>query len=197
MEMEEALDRFLARYAPPSPLSGEARLALAPHVSLWRRQRRECLVQAGTVLHEVFFVLRGAVRSYYLSEGIEVSTWFAFEDELVGSFESYVHGRPSRETLELMEEADLLVLHLRTLRPELQRSLVLSNLVRVLVEEYTAFLEARLSALQFRSAQERYEWLERFEPETLKRVPVQHLASYLGVTRETLSRIRARRRPIL
>ncbi|MDX2284206.1 MAG: Crp/Fnr family transcriptional regulator [Bacteroidia bacterium] len=195
--MEEALDRFLARYAPQFQPFGEGRLALAPHVSRWQRPRRDCLVQAGEVLHEVFFVLRGAVRSYYLSEGTEVNTWFAFEDELVGSFESYVHGRPSRETLELMEDTELLVLHLRTLRPELQHSLVLSNLVRVLVEEYTAFLEARLSALQFSSASERYEWLERFEPEALKRVPVQHLASYLGVTRETLSRIRAQRRPLL
>lgn len=195
--MEEALDRFLARYAPQFQPSGEGRLALAPHVSRWQRPRRDCLVQAGEVLHEVFFVLRGAVRSYYLSEGTEVNTWFAFEDELVGSFESYVHGRPSHETLELMEDTELLVLHLRTLRPELQHSLVLSNLVRVLVEEYTAFLEARLSALQFSSARERYEWLERFEPEALKRVPVQHLASYLGVTRETLSRIRAQRRPLL
>jgi CRP-like cAMP-binding protein len=72
-------------------------------------------------------------------------------------------------------------------------NLELSNLVLALVEEYAAFLHYRLNALQFQSAQERYKELLKHESEMLQRVSLTHIASYLGVSRETLSRMRAKK----
>ncbi|MFN8923025.1 MAG: Crp/Fnr family transcriptional regulator [Sphingobacteriia bacterium] len=149
------------------------------------------LIPAGIMHVYGYFMLQGAARSYFFRDAHEVSSWFAFEGEVVGSLSCYL-GQPAREQVELLEDSLLISVHLPGLRKLSDSSLLAATLVRRILEEYTLFLEDRLSYLQFGSAKQKLEALIRQEPDVFRRVPLTHIASYLGMSRETLSRIRAR-----
>jgi CRP-like cAMP-binding protein len=82
--------------------------------------------------------------------------------------------------------------NLRTLKPLTHSNLQIINFIRAVIEEYAQFLEDRLFNSQFMSAMERYELLLKHQPQALQRVPLTYIASYLGISRETLSRLRGK-----
>lgn len=135
--------------------------------------------------------MKGAVRSYYLKDGVEVNTWFAFENEMVGSLHNYKN-LPSRETFQLVENAELIAIKLRTLKPLVYTHIQVSNFITAIIEEYALFLEDRIYFSQLTNSMERYLHLLEYEPHIFKRIPLTYIASYLGISRETLSRLRAK-----
>ena len=188
---EKALVAFLEHYCSSSIFDALGREEIKGHLSVGDGQKGERLIQEGKYHPYMYFLQKGAARSYYLKDGTEVNTWFAFENEIVGSFQNYLNN-PSQESIELLEDSCLIVIHLTPLQKLLSSSIQVSNFVRLIVEEYTAFLEERVFNLQFMSSMERYLYLLEHEPKILRRVSLTHLSSYLGIARETLSRLRAK-----
>lgn len=186
-----SLDNFLDHYGPLSVFTESDKREITAHLTFISSETGTILVREGQTHHYVYFLVQGAVRSFYLKDGVEVNTWFAFENDIVGSFQNYL-GRPSKETIALLEDCCLVAINLSTLKPQVSQSLPVSNFVRHVIEEYTGFLEERLFKLQFTSGMDRYRYLVENEPETFHRVPLTYIASYLGFTRETLSRLRAK-----
>ena len=139
-----------------------------------------------------YIILSGGVKSYYLKDSKEVCTWFAFENEPVGSMATF-QGLPSNETVEFLEDSTMLRIHMKKLKELAQQDLSISQLLNDLLMEYILFTEEKFRQLQFMTAQERYAALLDKEPDVLQRVSLTDIASYLGVSRETLSRIRAMR----
>lgn len=137
-----------------------------------------------------YVILTGAAKSYYFKDAKEVCIWFAFENEAIGSMATF-QGLPSRETVESLEETDLIQLQIEELKELAQRELAISQLVSEMILEHAMFVEEKLRQLQFMTAQERYTTLLDKTPGILQRVSLTDIASYLGVSRETLSRIRA------
>ena len=137
-----------------------------------------------------YIILEGAAKAYYLTDGKEVCNWFAFENEAIGSMSTFL-GLPSNETIVLLEDAHLLQIQLQQLKELAQRDLSTSQFLNGLLIEQMMYTEERLRQLQFMTAQERYAALLEKEPAVLQRVSLTDIASYLGVSRETLSRIRA------
>ncbi len=185
------IERFLARYCDPLHFDEAGREKIRRHLSLRTAARGTALVREGQYHSAVYYLAQGAVRSYYLKDGIEVNTWFAFEDEVVGSFQNYLE-RPARETIEVVEDARLICIQFETLKPLIPVDPQVGNFTRALIEEYTDFLEERLCQLQHRSSMERYLSLLENEPEVFQRIPLTYIASYLGMARETLSRLRGK-----
>lgn len=138
-----------------------------------------------------YFITKGAARSYYLKEGLEVNTWFAFENEFVGSLQNY-RQEISTETVEFMEDSECLRVDLALLKEQQAEDIFVSNFVCAVIEEYALFLEEKLRLLQHKEGIERYLHVVENEPYLLQRVPLGHLASYLGIARETLSRLRSK-----
>ncbi len=190
MENSQISD-FLDHYGSSSAFTEADKQVIKRHLTLLSLEKGAVLIREGQTHHHVYFLVQGAVRGFYLKEGVEVSTWFAFENEIVGSFQNYL-GNPSKETIVLLEDCRLIGINLSTLRPQVEKSLPISSFVRRIIEEYTAFLEERLAELQFTNGVDRYHYLLKNEPEIFQRVPLTYIASYLGFTRETLSRIRAK-----
>ncbi len=191
--MNHLITSLVHRYEARTRLSA-ATVALLQQVSRTvTLLKNDKLIEAGTYAQYVYFLVKGTIRSYYLKDGTEVNTWFAFDGELVGSFDTYLLQQAAPETVEALEPCELLALDIQLLKKELLVNLEVSNLVRVMIEEYAAFLQARINALQFQTAEQRYSWLLQYEPETLQRVSLTHIASYLGVSRETLSRMRGKK----
>ena len=150
------------------------------------------LLEQGEVCGYLYFLSEGVVRQIYHQEDREITSWFAFEGEFVNSFFSFVSRRPSLESIVLVSDCKLLILSYEGLQYLYQKDLIWNKVGRLVMERYFIELEERLFAMQLHSAAERYDKLLQKHPYILSKVKLGHLASYLGVTQETLSRIRAK-----
>ena len=149
------------------------------------------MISEGKRHHYIYLILKGSVKSYYSKESKEVCVWFSLENEIIGTT-STIQGGASKETLELLEDSELVKLNIEKIKELAQTDLSISNLLNNLWEEHAIFLEERLYQLQFMNSHERYKVLIKNTPEILQRVSLTDIASFLGLSRETLSRIRAK-----
>ncbi|MCI4647146.1 Crp/Fnr family transcriptional regulator [Phaeodactylibacter sp.] len=186
--MEKSIKDFLRKYIAHS---NHASGVLGTCFSVVQYPKKALLIEEGQYARKAYYMISGAARSYYLQDGIEVCTWFAFEEDLLGNLQSY-GGRPSSESIQLLEDSTLIEIRLEQLKKLAEKDLNASHLVTGVLEEYALFLEERLAHAQFMSSMDKYHALMEGEPEVFQRVSLTHIASYLGISRETLSRLRAK-----
>lgn len=150
------------------------------------------LISEGKRHHYFYLIMKGGVKSYYAKESKEVCTWFAFENEIIGTT-STLQGLPSNESIQLLEDSILIRFNTQKMNELTQTNLKMCQLLNSLWTEHSLFLESRLRLLQFANCQERLEALIKYNSDILQRVSLTDIASFLGVSRETLSRIRAKK----
>ncbi|WP_276495706.1 Crp/Fnr family transcriptional regulator [Pontibacter litorisediminis] len=149
------------------------------------------LFREGEVSHKVFFIDQGIARAFCYRNDQEVTFWFGAEGDLIFSYYSYVANLPGYETVELLERSVVYAVDLNRLQELYLSNIELANWGRKLAEYELIKTEERFMAFQFQSATERYKALLKQNPELVQRVQLNQIASYLGVTQVTLSRIRA------
>jgi CRP-like cAMP-binding protein len=189
--MDIIFDKFIQQYSINQQLSELTKGEINTHLSILNFDKKYILIRENQYHDFAYFVITGAVRSYYLKDGIEVNTWFAFENDMVGSLHNF-RNLPSRETFELVENTSLISINLRSLKPLIYSNIEISNFINAIIEEYAVFLEDRIFNSQLMNSLERYEALLKNEPHVLKRIPLTYIASYLNISRETLSRLRGK-----
>lgn len=150
------------------------------------------LLQEGQVCRHLYFLEKGASRGYYYLDGKEITHWFGFENDFVTSFHSFITGEPAVENIQLLEGSILWSISKEQLTGLFDRYHDIERLVRIAYEKYYIRLEERYVNAQFRTAAERYERLLEQTPHIPERVPLGYIASYLGISQETLSRVRGR-----
>lgn len=156
--------------------------------------RKRLLCEQGNYVNHLYFIESGLVRMFYINkQGKDVTYGFYTENQFVTVPESFFGHTASRYYLELLEDSVLYAVnqkdHLR-LAADFQEVRIIENHV---LREFLLKTSDRIVALQFLSAEERYRMLDESQPSILQRAPLGAIASYLGITQETLSRIRARR----
>ena len=154
--------------------------------------KNECLLTEGQVCRHLYFLEEGALRGFYNLDGKEITHWFGFEKDFVTSFHSFITHEPAVETIQLLEGSTLWRISKETLTELFNHYHEIERLVRIAYEKYYIRLEERFVNAQFKTATERYEDLLLHTPYILERVPLGHIASYLGISQETLSRIRSK-----
>ena len=117
--------------------------------------------------------------------------WFEFKNEVIGTITTY-EGLPSKETIELLEDSELIKFNIEKIKELTLTNLSISHLINDLIIEHTLCIEERLYQLKFMSSQKRYKVLHETIPEIFQKVSLTDIASYLGISRETLSRIRSK-----
>lgn len=188
MTQEEVIDDFISSLK--ASLSQKAIELLLPELSVLVFPKKHLLVKEGKTSKQVFWIVSGAVRSFYIHNGKEINTWFAFENEIAGSLRNYT-GRPSRESVELLEESTLIALNIEGLQRLSKMNVELAHFIHAGILEYALYLEDKVYHIHLKSARERFKALLEHEPEVFQRVSLTHIASFLGISRETLSRLRA------
>lgn len=155
---------------------------------------KDCpVLEAGDVSDHIYFVEAGILRSFCQIDGRCVTRWFCFPDHFATAYFSFVYRRPSEDTIVAVTDVQLLSLSYTNLQYLTQRDGVWIDLNRRLLEtHYTAAME-RIMAFQTQSAAERYRQLLREQPQIESLVPLGQIASFLGMSPETLSRLRRRR----
>lgn len=149
-------------------------------------------VQAiGHTCRTIYFVWKGALRIHYFKEDIDITESFEFENSFVARAESLFTGRPSRKAIEAIEASELIAIDSRKLFALFDSHPGLERLFRKIIEASYVTTINRIESLQFHTAEERYAMLLKERPDVLQRVPLKFIASYLGITQVSLSRIRA------
>ncbi|MDX2302996.1 MAG: Crp/Fnr family transcriptional regulator [Microscillaceae bacterium] len=151
------------------------------------------LLKQGRPCKYVWFLVGGAVRYFYTDEeGKESNVWFSIDTDIVADAPSFVNQLPSYESIQLLEDSELYAIDYNNLQNLLQKHHSFALWYIKMVEKYyVSQIEDRISDLQFLTAKQRYEKLLAQFPNISNRISLGHIASYLNITQETLSRIRA------
>ena len=150
------------------------------------------VLESGKVEKNIFFIKKGIVRAYTSVDGKEITFWFGKEGATLVSMKGYVNDEPGYETMELMEDSVLYVLERKKLKELFADDLHIANWGRRYAEMELLATEERLISMLSAIASERYKELLEKEPDLLQRLPLGSIATYLGITQASLSRIRAK-----
>jgi CRP-like cAMP-binding protein len=151
----------------------------------------EAVIQIDGRCSSLYFIDKGLLRGYYFQEGKEITNWFAQEDEFATCFYAFIACKPSFEIVQALEDCELTELNYTALQNLYKTFPETERIGRLITENYYIKLEERVLNLQFKTAKERYQKLFSSKPSLLRRASLGQIAAYLGITQETLSRIRA------
>lgn len=151
---------------------------------------RTLLQNQNKISDKIYFVEQGIARTYYYKDGRDITYWIAVENDFVGSMSSFFMRKPSNKIVETVENCILWEFEFQKLETLFETNQELGKAGRLFANYGISLMEQRFDNLHFNTAKERYEILLEKKPEILQRVPLGMIASYLGITQETLSPIR-------
>lgn len=149
------------------------------------------LVKEGEVNEYCYFLLSGAAHIYFTKGRKRVTTWISLDQDFLTILANTMNGQnPSKENLELLEDSDLLRFKRSDIEALYDCSKEFERLGRKMTGHYFGIMNNKLHGSYFLTAKQRYDDLIDRHPEAIIRVPLGIIASYLGISQETLSRIR-------
>lgn len=184
MNIENILDKIY-------PLPAESKRLIAQLIREISFPKGHILLRANKIEPNIYLVKKGIVRAYADLDGNEITFWFGQEGDPVISMKSYVSNQKGYEDIELIEDCTFYELKITDLQKLFIEDIHIPNWGRRFAEKELIKTEERLISRQFRPAIERYKDLLHDHPDLLQRVPLGHIASYLGITQVSLSRVRA------
>ncbi len=177
--------------------SGPATLSLSSITELTsaftRREypKRYHLVRSGQYIPFCFFIEKGITRSYFVRDGREITHWFSKEGDITFGMETFYHNEPATENVQLLEPCVLYSIPIDTLNELYNRNIEIANWGRVIHQEAYRTMHLRHISRLYESARERYEKMLEEHPDIFARVNLGYIASYLGISQVTLSKLRA------
>jgi CRP-like cAMP-binding protein len=184
--MNTDLEEFIAKYVALS----EAELAdITSKFKSKLVKKNSYLLREGETCKDLVFVQKGCLRLYYLKDDIEVSVWFAFQQSSAIEIYSFISENPSNYFLQAIEDSEVLCLSKTELNKLYQYQPKMQEMMRNFWEDVILNLISRFTALQTDSAEKRYLDLLS-KPGYLNSIPQKYLASFIGITPTSLSRIR-------
>ncbi|OOQ58316.1 Crp/Fnr family transcriptional regulator [Mucilaginibacter pedocola] len=175
-----------------APLSAALEHQLIKQLRPETYEGKHLLLQEGQVARRIWFINKGFARAYYHTpEGRECTVWFMGEGDLMISVYSFYTQQPARETIELVDGGELLSMSWAELQAIYAGHPEFNYIGRKVTEKYYILAEERAILLRTLTGRERYEKLLANHPDILQKASLSQIASYLSITPETLSRIRA------
>jgi CRP/FNR family transcriptional regulator, anaerobic regulatory protein len=152
-------------------------------------KKNNYLLKQGNICKDLVYVEKGCLRLYYMKDDIEVSVWFAFEQSSAIEIHSFISENPSEYFLQAIEDSEVLYIPKAELNELYKSQPKMQEMMRRFWEDVILNLISRFTALQKDSAEKRYLDLLN-KPTYLETIPQKYLASFIGVTPTSLSRIR-------
>ena len=172
------------------PISDELKQAIVRHSEIRSFKKKELMLKRGKVCQYSWFVVKGLVRAYCVKDDKEITSWFMSENDII-FVRSFFTQQPSEEYIQALEETTCICLDHEGLQQIYATYMEFNFIGRKLMESYYLQSEERAFSLRFHHAQERYQQLLVSQPDIINRVFLGYIASYLGISQSTLSRIRA------
>ncbi len=172
------------------PISEEIEIYLDKHLTEGSIKKGTYLLKSGHVCTHVYFIKKGILRGYVKETAKEITTWISSENDMVTSISSFDDQIPAIENIQALEDCEFLSITFADFQ-NLYVEIPEFNIVgRKLIQRYYRNSEARAFVARLSKAEYKYEYFLRNNPQLLNRLAIKHIASYLGITLETLSRIR-------
>ncbi len=184
MNIDQILDRIY-------PLPALSKQTIRQYIRETQAPKGKVLLKANKVEKSLYFIKKGIVRAYANPVDKEITFWFGKEGDTIISMKSYVANEEGYEDMETLEVCELCELKIEDLRKLFTEDIHIANWGRRFAEYELVRTEKRLISRQFQTATERYQELLDYHPDLIQRVQLRHIASYLGITQVSLSRIRA------
>ncbi|WP_299386558.1 Crp/Fnr family transcriptional regulator [uncultured Lacinutrix sp.] len=184
MEINQIIDNIY-------PLPTKSKDLIKQSIIETKLPKGHILFKANKVETSIYFIKKGIARAYAYSDENEITFWFGKEGAPIVSMKSYVNNEKGYEDVELLEDCELYELKIEQLQKLFLEDIEIANWGRKFAELELIKSEERLIALQFNTATQRYLALLKNYPSIIQRVQLSHVASYLGITQVSLSRIRA------
>jgi CRP-like cAMP-binding protein len=174
------------------PFTQEDQELFASALTFRRAEAKTELVSYDKRTDELYFLTKGCVRKYYVKDGEQITIYILTENNFITAFDSLITGSKSKETIECLEPCDLLVLKKADLDRLYQQIPLMNEFIRKVLEQTLIQFQQALTSFILDNPEERYLRLLSLNPEVMQRVPQHMLATYLGITATSLSRIRKR-----
>jgi CRP-like cAMP-binding protein len=171
-------------------ISPEAKNALQQIIQEKKFSKNEIIQDIGSSCRTVYLVKSGSARIFYYKDGNDITEHFAFENEMIVRAESLFSGQPTSKGIQTMDETVMYAIDAFSLFNLYDEHHDLERLFRYIFEREYVNVVKRLESLQFKSAKERYLDLLK-STDYVNKIPLKYIASYLGITQVSLSRIRA------
>lgn len=184
--MNPLIKKFKEYGSLPSEIENE----LIKYVKTQTKQKGEFFLRQGQVVSSLFLIETGLVRAYIVKAEREINSWFGFENMILGSALPLFFDQPSFENIQFLESTTYHYISSKDLNELYKKSHEMSNIGRKMTEECCVVIAERAMSLQTENAEQRYNSMLSYQPDATQRISLGHIASYLGITQETLSRIR-------
>lgn len=173
------------------PITNEEMGVIKQYLTPKKLRRKQFLLQEGDVCKFIAFVERGALRSYSIDEkGVERIIQFALEGWTISDLYSFLTAEPAIYTIDALEDSELVLIS-KSAHEELLKTLPkYETWIRIQITGAYLAMQRRLTSIISLSLEERYASFTSVYPEIVQRVPQHMIASYMGLTPETLSRVR-------
>ena len=159
-------------------------------MSFEKYPKHSILHESGNVCNEMYIILKGITRVFYYKEDKDITCHFAAEQETITTIDSFIQRKKSKYNIEALEDLEVLKISHTDLENLFESSPKYERFGRLFLQQIYIDLVERIDDLQLKTAQERYETLLEKKPFLFQRVAAKHIASFLSITPETLSRIR-------
>lgn len=186
-QLPSPFSEFVTRYYP---VREQALRYIDEHTFQVEIEKGGLLVKSGELCPNLYLVLKGVLRGYCENKRKQITTWITAENELVTSIRSFDFQKPSVENIQALEDCTLIAVSYQDLHHLYENFMEMNIIARKILEQYYREAEERAFISRLTSASEKYEHFLATKWELHNRIPLKYIASYLGVTLETLSRIR-------
>lgn len=186
------VDYLLQFFHSVTPLSAEASEALSSCLFVEKYPKKHIIHHQQRVAKDLYIVSKGMLRGFYNHDGKEVTIHLGMENCVMCAMDSILSQQPSYYSIDTLEESEVISIPYSDLELLFSQFHEIERLGRLMISQYYLEQEAALRSLRFKTAEERYQELMETNPQLLQRTPLGYLASYLGITPATLSRIRGK-----
>lgn len=190
--MELAKEKLLNSVKALCPkLTDHDLAAFTTQLTITELKKKDYFLQAGKVQKAIGFITKGLIRSYYVDqEGNEITVGFYAEGEYATHYASFVSRQPSKYYIQCLEPTTLVCLTLDGMHRIYEQSPNFEKYGRLIVGQILIGQQARIESFIFQTAEERYLNFTKNHPTLFNRISLSHLCSFLGIERQTLTRIR-------
>ena len=185
-EIFEHFDRYIN-------LSEDLKAELAKRLVPVTFKKGESVLEANRICTNSYFISEGILRTYYLKNGKEISEYFSGKKEWVNSPKSFMQGIRDIYCIDAIENTECYSVNVNDLGYLFDNFPIMERYARLSMGSVFGHMMERIASMRFTSARERYDHFQEAYTEIYHRIPLGMVASYLGVTQETLSRIRSKR----
>ena len=184
---------FFEHFNKKVSLTPEEEVQIKKYLTPKKLRKKQYLLQEGDVCKTIAFVERGVLRQYSIDDsGIERIVQFALEGWIISDLYSFLTAEPATYTIDAIEDVELVLINKTAHEELLQKVPKYETFTRLNITGAYIAMQRRLTSIISYSLEERYANFTALYPDIHQRVPQHMIASYMGLTPETLSRIRRR-----